>query len=243
MACHFSVEVYRENALCRDEAYLTSTRKRLRIKPGLNRRRKECPDGSRREQVVGMAENTWSSTRNQASVRLHSMDGYGRLIDPNVLNVAQSIAARAIQYAESIIRDTALAASLLEESAASVSCVVRKRAQLHKPPIANIEAYLFRAFIRRVNVVRQKEPLTSASSMFAKAASLDGTRYSEQLDMKILADEFVTRCDPVTREMFYRRIRGFSWKEIGRFYGISAHAAEARFSQNLKKVCRRLGLK
>ena len=190
-----------------------------------------------------MAENTWFPNRTQASVRLHAVDGSGRAIDPVVLEVAQSIAARAIHYAENLIRDTALAASLLEESAASVSCVVRKRAKSRKPAIANIEAYLFRAFIRRVNVAKQKEPLISASTIFAKAASLDGTGYSEKLELKILADEFVTRCDPVTRDMLYRRVRGFSWKEIGEFHGISAHAAEARFSQNLSKVRQRLGLK
>src|SRR5262249_9561426 len=124
-----------------------------------------------------------------------------------------------------------------------VSCVIRKRAQLQKPAIVNIEAYLFRAFLRRVNIARQKEPLLSASPILPTASSLDGTGYSEKLELQILSDEFVTHCDPVTRDMLYRRMRGFSWKEIGEFYGISAHAAEARFSQNVNRICRRLGLK
>jgi DNA-directed RNA polymerase specialized sigma24 family protein len=189
-----------------------------------------------------MADNSGLPSRSETTPLLHSVDRCGRPIDPEVLNIAQFIAVRAIPFAEGLIKDPALATSLLEESAASVSRVVRKRAQLKKPPIANLEAYLFRAYIRRVNTVRRKEILVSGA-MTSLSASPDGTGHSEKLELKILADEFVTRCDPTTRDMFYRRIQGLSWKEIGKIYGISAHAAEARFSQQLNKVRRRLGLK
>ena len=49
-------------------------------------------------------------------------------------------------------------------------------------------------------------------------------------------------CDPITRDMFIRRNQGFSWKEIGEVYSISAHAAESRFGQALQRVRRKLGL-
>ena len=189
-----------------------------------------------------MAEKPWFPYRAEASPLLHSVDGRGQPIDPEVLNIARLIAVRVIPFAEGLIKDPALATSLLEESAAGVSRVVRKRAQLKKTPITNLEAYLFRAFIRRVNAVRRKEALVS-TVMALPIASPDGTGYSEKLELKILADEFVTRCNPVTRDMLYRRVQGLSWKEIGKIYGISAHAAEARFSQQLNKVRRRLGLK
>jgi len=189
-----------------------------------------------------MAEKFWFSSRSQPSPLLHSADRSGRLIDPEVLSVALSIASRAIQFAEGLVKDPALATSLLEESAASVSRVVRKRAQLGRPLIANLEAYLFRAFIRRVNTARRKETAVTSAMTFPNASG-DGLGYADKLQLKILVDEFVTRCDTVTRDMFYRRVQGFSWKEIGKAYGISAHAAEARFSQQLQKVRRRLGLR
>jgi DNA-directed RNA polymerase specialized sigma24 family protein len=63
------------------------------------------------------------------------------------------------------------------------------------------------------------------------------------LESKRLLDEFLTQCDPVTRDMLYRRIQGFSWKEICKVHGISAHAAEARFSQAFQRVRKRLGLR
>jgi DNA-directed RNA polymerase specialized sigma24 family protein len=188
-----------------------------------------------------MAEKFWFPSRSQPNPLLHSVDRSGRPIHPDVLSIAESIALRALQFAEGLLKDPALATTLLEESAASVSRVVRQRAQLGKPPITNLEAYLFRAFIRRVNLARRKEIAVSSAITLANA-SPDGAGYSDKLELRILVDEFVTRCDPVTRDMFYRRVQGFSWKEIGRAYDISAHAAEARFSQQLKKIRRRLGL-
>jgi len=190
-----------------------------------------------------MAENIWFPRGSRANARLHSVDSRGQKIDPEVLDVAQSIATRAIAYAEELIGDPALATSLLEESAAVVSRSFRGRTQPNKAPIANVEGYLFRAFIRRINITRRKQLLVSRAITAAQTGSPYGPVYLEKFELKILADEFVTRCDPVTRDMFYRRIEGFSWKEIGTVYGISGHAAEARFSKNLEKIRKRLGFK
>ena len=191
---------------------------------------------------IRMSENIWFPCGSRANARLHSVDSQGRPIDPEVLDVAQSIAARAITYAEALIGDPALATSLLEAAAAVVSRSVRGRKQRNRTPVANLQGYLFRAFIRRVNVARRKQLLVS-EAVVPQAGSPYEPAYSEDFELKILADEFVTRCDPVTRDMFYRRIEGFSWKEIGKLYEISGHAAKARFSKNFDGVRKRLGLK
>src|SRR6266851_2010442 len=75
------------------------------------------------------------------------------------------------------------------------------------------------------------------------AGSHNSTDPAAELELKILVDELLTRCEPVTRDMFYRRTQGFSWKEIGLSYGISGHAAESRFNQALHKVGVKLGLR
>ena len=67
-------------------------------------------------------------------------------------------------------------------------------------------------------------------------------RATQNFEEKILVNELLTRCDPITRDMFIRRNQGFSWKEIGEIYSISAHAAESRFSQALQRVRKKLGL-
>src|SRR5713226_3862985 len=140
-------------------------------------------------------------------VRLNSVDRLGRAIDAETLAAAEAIADRAIQHAVTLIGCPALATSLLEEAAAAVSRALGRRAQMGKPPILNLQSYLFRAFIRRVNVVRQKEALASQLVALETGPS-NGTSSSHHPDSKILVDEFLSRCDPVTRDMFYRRVEG-----------------------------------
>ena len=52
---------------------------------------------------------------------LNSVDHLGRPIDPSVLSVAQEIGPGAVPYAEKVLGDPALAISLFEETAATVS--------------------------------------------------------------------------------------------------------------------------
>ena len=171
---------------------------------------------------------------------LHSVDNHGRPIDPGVLEVANSIASRLISFAEGILRDPALATSLLEESAASVSRVVRERAQRMQSPITSIKSYLCRSYIRRVNAARRKEPLLSLAT---HGFPSDNAPYFANLELRVLASELMARCDATTREMLCQKLQGASWKDVGAEYRISAHAAEARFSYQLNKVRRELGLK
>ena len=178
-------------------------------------------------------------SRSEGRFRISPVDRHGRTIDPAVLDAAEQIAQRAIQYAENIVRDPAVATNLLEESAAAVSRVLRRKQETRQVPVHNLHAYLFRAFIRRVNKKRRKDlAVVGPGSAFSGEWSA-----SADPELKILFEEFIARCDPTTRDMLYRRIQGFSWKEIGKAYGISAHAAESRFSQALQRVRRKLGLR
>lgn len=177
--------------------------------------------------------------RSRGAVRLNPIDRLGRTIDPAVLTAAEEIGERAVEHAQKILVDPALATDLLEESAAAVSRALRTKQRRNEIPVRNLHAYLFRAFIRRVNKATRRDlPLADAPPSYSSDWSV-----STDLESKILLDEFLTRCDPVTRDMLYRRIQGFSWKEIGGAYRISAHAAESRFSQALQRVRTRLGLR
>jgi DNA-directed RNA polymerase specialized sigma24 family protein len=46
-------------------------------------------------------------------------------------------------------------------------------------------------------------------------------------------NEVMETCDRASREVIVLRLEGFSWKEIGKQFDISSHAAEARFSKAL----------
>jgi DNA-directed RNA polymerase specialized sigma24 family protein len=170
--------------------------------------------------------------------QLSPVDRFGRAIDPLVLNAAAQIGSRAIAHAEKLLTDPAIAANLLEECAAAVSRVLHKPRPDTDHPIRDLQAYLFRAFIRRVNRAKRRMPSLGNPTNTSDAAF----RATQNFEEKILVDELLTRCDPVTRDMFIRRNQGFSWKEIGEIYSISAHAAESRFSQALQRVRKKLGL-
>jgi len=170
------------------------------------------------------------------------VDRRGYTIGHPVLVAAEEIGRRAMEHAEQLLFDPAIAATLLEEAAASVSRALLSKRHSHQAGVRDLLSYLFRAFIRRINRAKKRQ-LIQETAILAHFAECPNSTDPNDLDLKILVDELLTRCDPVTREMFYRRIQGFSWKEIASSYGISEHAAESRFGQAIHKLAKKLGLK
>lgn len=171
--------------------------------------------------------------------RISPVDCHGRAIAADVLSVAYEISGRALSHAENVLGDPALALSAFEETAATVSRMLSAQQQSGNRRIQNLSGYLFRAFLRRVDRLMRTELLFGkhATNKFLGSQTSSS---SEELELKLLVDELLTMCDAMTRDMFYRRVEGFSWKEIGKTYGISAHAAESRFSAALRRVRKRL---
>ena len=176
------------------------------------------------------------------NLNISPVDRRGYTIGHPVLVAAEEIGRRAMEHAEQLLFDPAIAATLLEEAAASVSRALLSKRHSHQAGVRDLPSYLFRAFIRRINRAKKRQLIRDAAILSHFAESPNSTDPND-LDLKILVDELLTRCDPVTREMFYRRIRGFSWKEIGFSYGISGHAAESRFSLAIHKLAKKFGLK
>ena len=180
-----------------------------------------------------------SDQRAEGRFRISPVDCQGRSIATEVLAVAYEISGRALSHAENVLGDPALALSAFEETAATVSRVLSAQKRSDDRKIRNLSGYLFRAFLRRVDRLMRTELLfgehTTNEFLGSKISNS-----SEELELKLLVDELLTMCDAVTRDMFYRRAEGLSWKEIGRTYGISAHAAESRFSAALQRVRKRL---
>lgn len=172
-------------------------------------------------------------------VRISPIDCRGRAIAPEVLSVAYEISGRALRHAEKVLGDPALALSAFEESAATVSRVVRAQQRLDDCNIRNLHAYLFRAFLRRINRLKPRE-LPVGDDFLGVLPESQSSDLANKLEIRLLVDEILTKCDVVTRDMFFRRAQGFSWREIGNAYGISSHAAESRFSQALHRLRKKL---
>jgi DNA-directed RNA polymerase specialized sigma24 family protein len=171
------------------------------------------------------------------------IDRLGRGISPLVLDAAEEIGRRAIEHAEQLLIDPAVAAGLLEEAAATVSRAIASKKLWMQANVRDLPSYLFRAFIRRADRIKKRQLTQANAAQVLTLGSNNSTAPQADLELKILVDELLTRCDAVTREMFYRRTEGFSWKEIGSSYGISDTAAKARFSQALRRIGEKLGLR
>ena len=176
------------------------------------------------------------------SFRVSPVDRLGRRISPVVLDAAEAIGRRAIEHAEKLLIDPAVAAGLLEEAAATVSRAIASKSRGPQNEVRDLPAYLFRAFIRRINRAKRRQLSQEGAVQALELTSAGSTDPRTDLELKILVDELLARCDPVTRDMFYRRVQGFSWKEIAMSYGTSHNAAKSRFSQALRRLGARLGL-
>lgn len=176
----------------------------------------------------------------ERSFRVNSVDRLGRRISPAVHDAAEEIAFRAILHGEKLHIDPAVAASLLEEAAARVSRAIDRKRDRNEQPVRDLRAYLFRAYLRLMNKAVKRQLLIADAIRTLSVTSHNSADPLAELERKILVDELLTRSDPVTCDMFYRRTQNFSWNEIGLSYGISGHAAESRFSQALRKIRERL---
>jgi len=176
------------------------------------------------------------------SFRISPVDQLGRKISPLVMDAAEQIGRRAIRHAEKLQLDPAIAASLLEEAAAAVTHALNRKSNRAQENVRDLRGYLFRAFIRRINKSLKHRLRVENAVRILYLTSRNSTDPRAELEMKMLIDESLTRGGPVVRDMLYRRVEGLSWNDIGPFYGISAHDAESRFSQALKRIRRMLGL-
>jgi DNA-directed RNA polymerase specialized sigma24 family protein len=163
---------------------------------------------------------------------LNSVDRFGRQIAPAVLSVSMEIGPRALAYAQNLIGDPALAMNYFEEAAASVSSAIEEKKASGAPPVLNVAAYLFRTFIRMVDDAKHKEKILQESLKESVEARIPLPEEA-QVEAAVLLNEVMATCDRASREVVVLRLEGFSWKEIGRQFDISSHAAEARFSKAL----------
>ena len=174
-------------------------------------------------------------TKPRPAFLLNSVDRLGRPIDPGVLSVAQEISHQALVYAEKILGDPAVALNLFEEAAAAVSEAVETKKASGKPPIRDLRAYLFRAYVLRISQGRRREVALKHEVELRQERNRPKRTCAEP-EVKLLVDEVMAACDKATQEIVLRRLEGFSWDEIGDRYGITAHAARIRFSKALKRA-------
>ena len=166
---------------------------------------------------------------------LNSVDRFGRIVDPSILSVAQEIASRAVSHGEQVLGDPALALTLFEEAAATVSRIAGEKLASGKPSIRDIRSYLFRVYLRRIGI-EKKVSLSLDQATDEQWERHAQRTYQRDIERQILLKEVLESCDTLTREIFYLRLEGCSWKEIERRSGIPLNAASLRFSKTLRRL-------
>src|SRR5450755_3048870 len=144
---------------------------------------------------------------------LNAVDHLGRPIDPSVLSVAQEIGPGAVRYAEKVLGDPALAISLFEETAATVSQTLLEKAASGKPDVTDIRGYLFLAYMRRVRRQKRMEAVLNDPNSLSLARQ---AQYADVRDVErsLFLAEALASCDRVTQNIVLRRLEGYSWREI-----------------------------
>ncbi len=166
---------------------------------------------------------------------VNGVDRSNRPIEPCVLSVANQIAPQALSYADNFVDDPCVAINLLEEAAATVSEVVRAKEAAQGPPIPDLRAYLYRAFLRRIAEEGRKE--ARRQEAFEDHFRLDETMSVEaRVEAKLLLKQLLGLCDRKTRAILWGRIEGGSWEEVAYDVVMSNHAARLRYGKAWRSI-------
>ncbi|MGA2483737.1 MAG: hypothetical protein ABSF92_11550 [Candidatus Acidiferrales bacterium] len=135
-----------------------------------------------------------------------------------------------------------IAAQVWERMLRSVSRT-RQRNTDHHQPIADLQSYLFLAFVHRFNRTLLREQrrvetieLVSSSVDLEELESSRDAGWVEELERAIAIRQIADRMDSWTKKVWRARQYGYSWKEISVWSGISEQTAKKRFQYGLEKT-------
>jgi RNA polymerase sigma factor (sigma-70 family) len=137
---------------------------------------------------------------------------------------------------------TALAAEIWERVLRSVS-TTRQRSTDHRPPVANLQAYLIGAFLLRFNRVLRREqrrvetfeslPSTLDLEKFENARDVE---WVSQLEQAIAVKTVLAHMDEWTKRTWRARQYGYSWREIAQHLGVTERHAKRKFKDGIEKT-------
>jgi len=127
--------------------------------------------------------------------------------------------------------------NLLEEAAATVSQAVLAKQAFDLPPVCDLRAYLYRAFLRRVSAQRKTE-LQLDDAFEDHLCLVDAKSFEDILEARLLLKQILRACDRKTKWIVWGRIEGRSWDEIAQDVVMSNRAARLHYSRSLRELRR-----
>ena len=170
-------------------------------------------------------------------------------IDNELILAAREVWPRAVAYANKELRanrltadSPSMATQVWERMLSSVS-KTRQRNPDHRPAIADLESYLFLAFVHRFNRAIQREQkrakrfeLVSSSVDLERIESAQDCGWVEELERAIAIREIADRMDGWTRKVWRARQLGYTWKDISSWSGMTEQQAKMKFQYGLEKT-------
>jgi len=169
--------------------------------------------------------------------------------DDELILAAREVWPRVLAHAKKELSANALssdsasmAAPVWEQMLRSVS-KTRQRNTYPRQPIADLQSYLFLAFVHRFNRAVQQEQkhaerieLVSSSVDLERIESAQDTGWAQELERAIAIREISDRMDGWTKKVWQARQFGYSWKEISLWLGVSEQQAKMKFQYGLEKT-------
>jgi len=169
--------------------------------------------------------------------------------DEELIFPAREVWPRVLVYAKKELSTNGLgsdtssmAAQVWERMRRSVSRT-RQRYTDHRQPIADLQSYLFLAFVHRFKRAVQQEQkyaerieLVSSSVDLERIESAQDTGWAEELERAIAVRQIIDRMDPWTKKVWQARQLGYSWREIATWLGVSEQQAKMKFQYGLEKT-------
>jgi hypothetical protein len=169
--------------------------------------------------------------------------------DDELILAARQVWPRVLVHAKKELRvngltaeSDSMAAQVWERMLRSVSRT-RLRNSDHPQAIADLQSYLFLAFVHRFNRAVQQEQkhakrleLVSSSVDLERIESAQDCGWVEELERAITIREIANRMDGWTRKVWQARQFGYTWKEISSWLGVSEQQAKMKFQYGLEKT-------
>jgi DNA-directed RNA polymerase specialized sigma24 family protein len=142
----------------------------------------------------------------------------------------------------------ALASDVWESALQSVGKTV-VRSNGRGMPIRDLDAYLFGVFIHRFNrALRKERRRREMFQHFPSTHDLEALRQAHDskaardIEQSAQVREAIQRMDEWTRKAWIARKYGYSWYEIGIFFGMTDVQAKLKFRYAIAKLREKLGL-
>ncbi len=171
-------------------------------------------------------------------------------IDDELILAAREVWPRVLAHAKKELTanglgsdSTSMAAPVWEQMLRSVSKTRQRNTAPLRQPIADLQSYLFLAFVHRFNRTVQQErkhaeriELVSSSVDLERIESAQDVGWVEELERAITIREIADRMDGWTRKVWRARQLGYTWKEISSWLGVSEQQAKMKFQYGLEKT-------